>query len=595
MMDKRSVLAIALSGIVLVVWQMIFPYVPPEETEIAARPVQKEIVQAVEKSIEPVKAVKLDSNSITEEFIITVEDEKTQRVISSTNGVHFKDYFVKKYFDINDESKSVSLINEIQGNQFFPTLDLVSQNLALNTVNFKPTNLDITSVQLSEENPKETIEFVAVIEGNPVYKRLTFEYGFYDYNVTYDFSAIEHLLREKMVTYTWINGMPYTESVVYDDKNMSLIYVEGADDYYRFDTADNESETLSDPEYIKNITIRTKYFMSSFMPTNKNINKVSASQKARPEKRDDVEVLNYSYEITSDVSESSFNFYVGPYDRYEMANERYDYADLDNMFFSASGYENFFSFFSKGVHLFIVWLNGFIGSFGISILLFTILIKTALFPLTKKSYQGMKAMQEVQPKMAKLKEKYGHDPRLMQEKTMAFYREEGVNPMGSCLPMFLQMPLLMALFHVFRGAIEFRGASFLWIDNLAAPDALGIGLDSIGFATLNVLPILVAVSQIGMAKLQPSAPGADQTQQKMMQYMMPVMFLFMFYKFSAALNYYYFLFNVFTTVQQKFIHAPEKTIEVKEVKTPKGSKINDKNESVKLQSKNKKNMYKKKD
>jgi YidC/Oxa1 family membrane protein insertase len=129
----------------------------------------------------------------------------------------------------------------------------------------------------------------------------------------------------------------------------------------------------------------------------------------------------------------------------------------------------------------------------------------------------------------------------MNQEVMKLYKDNKVNPMGGCLPMALQMPVLFALFRLFRSTIMFRQAPFLWIKDLAGPDAL---MQVSGF-TLNILPVLMCVSTIVQQKLSTQDP-----RQKMMAYMMPVFLLFVFYKFSSGLNLYYFMFNVLTIAQE---------------------------------------------
>mgnify|MGYP000111699145 CR=1 FL=1 len=602
MMDKRSVLAIALSGVVLIVWQMFF--MPKPEELQNKQNTAPSVVEDTLKHTET-ESVATDNSSqpiltSDKEYIITVKNHKTTRILSTSRGVHFKEYFVNNFKDLEQKDKpTLSIVNERQNNQFFPTLKLNDgREIDFKYLTFTPTDTTLSEVEVNEDNPEVTLEFVATIEDLPVYQKYTFVNEVYDYTVSYDFSAIKHLVRDEKATFSWINGMPYTEDVVYDDKNMSLTFVQGADDFERHDLnglfSDDKEKVITDSEYIKFISTRTKYFMNAVIPHTKNIKQVRSVENGT-QMKSDVEVLNYNFSFETSLSDAAFTIYVGPYDKFELDNERYEDAELSNVFLNSSGYENFFNFFSKPLHLIFIWLNSLIGNLGVSILIFTLLIKIVLFPLTKKSYQGMKQMQEFQPRMAKLKEKYGDNPQEMQKQMMKIYQQEGINPLGGCLPMLLQMPLIMALFHVFRSAIEFRGAEFLWIENLAAPDALPIGLGAIGFATINILPILMAVSQIGMTKLQSGAAASADPNQKMMQYIMPVMFLFMFYQWSAALNFYYLLFNVFTVAQQKLIHTPKKEDVKKEEATPKGTKLNEKSTKLDLASKNKKQMYKKKD
>jgi YidC/Oxa1 family membrane protein insertase len=153
----------------------------------------------------------------------------------------------------------------------------------------------------------------------------------------------------------------------------------------------------------------------------------------------------------------------------------------------------------------------------------------------------MRQMQELQPKIAVLKEKYKNDSQRLNQETMKLYKQHGVNPMGGCLPMVFQMPVLIALFTLFRTTIMLRQASFLAIRDLSAPDAIfGTGL--------NLLPILMGISMIVQQKLSTSNP-----QQKAMAYMMPIFLCFIFYRMSAGLNLYYLMFNVLTIAQELLI------------------------------------------
>jgi YidC/Oxa1 family membrane protein insertase len=584
MIEKRTILAIVLSLFVLFVWEQLFPppEIKPEEVKKTAVEETKEVLP--EKKIEE-KAPEIKISE--KEYIFTVTNGKTERKITNLHGVRFVDYFMLNHLD--SAKNPVSLVNFKQDNHFTAQFYSHGELIELDKVHFSPADSLILDYTLNEKKPVVKLDFYSKINERTLRKTLIFEHGVYDYRVEYDFSDLAGFIDRDEITYGWKNGMPYTEEVVYDDQNMSLIFIEGSEDIERFDTSDEEEFQSTLEGYIKNVTVRTKYFMTSVLFDSQDIKKIYADQKVRGQ-IDDRDVRNYNFHFKTTTKNNAFSIYTGPYDYSELKVEKYEKYDLSNVFMNASGYESLFSFISIPVLQFLIWINSFIGSYGIAIIIFTIVIKILLFPLTKKSYQGMKAMQEMQPKMAKLKEKYGNDPQEMQKQTMRFYKEEGVNPLGGCLPMLFQMPLLLALYQVFRGAIELRGESFLWIENFAAPDALPIGLDAIGFATLNILPILMAVSQIFMSRMQNTDPN-----QKALVYIMPVMMLVMFYRFSAALNFYYLLFNVFTAVQQHFIHAPEKKKAVKAEETaPKGMKINEKSKSIDLKKPGKQ-MYKKKD
>ena len=201
----------------------------------------------------------------------------------------------------------------------------------------------------------------------------------------------------------------------------------------------------------------------------------------------------------------------------------------------------------------LVWVlnlfNGWIPNFGVAIILLTILVRLLFWPLTRKSTEGMKKMQEIQPLMKEIQAKYKDNPQRLQQETWQLYREKKVNPMSSCLPMLIQIPVFIALFNVLRSAVELRYAPFLWIADLSEPE--GLFASWFPFGGLNLLPILMAVSTALQSYFTPST--GDKKQQQMMMVMMPAMMLVMFYSFPSALSLYWFLSNIFSIVQMWLI------------------------------------------
>ncbi len=160
-------------------------------------------------------------------------------------------------------------------------------------------------------------------------------------------------------------------------------------------------------------------------------------------------------------------------------------------------------------------------------------------------------MQQAQPQINALKEKYKDDSKRLNEETMKLYKELGINPLGGCLPLVIQMPILIAMFNLFRTTIELRGAAFggleFWISDLSLPDTVGVfmGID------INLLPIIMSGTMMLQQKMMSPAANANP-QMKNMPYIMTAVFFFMFYTFPSGLNLYYTLFNVMSIVQQKF-------------------------------------------
>jgi YidC/Oxa1 family membrane protein insertase len=187
-------------------------------------------------------------------------------------------------------------------------------------------------------------------------------------------------------------------------------------------------------------------------------------------------------------------------------------------------------------------------NYGVAIIILTILIRIIFWPLTHKSTENMKKMQEkmqvLQPLLADIKAKYKNNPKKLQEETLNLYRKHNINPaayLGGCLPMLVQMPVFIAFFVVLRSAVELRFANFLWIHDLSAPENLLAGMFPSPIGALNILPIVNAATIFWQQKLTPTiaTDPNQQAQQKMMLWLMPIMMLVMFYKMPSALVLYW--------------------------------------------------------
>jgi YidC/Oxa1 family membrane protein insertase len=200
-------------------------------------------------------------------------------------------------------------------------------------------------------------------------------------------------------------------------------------------------------------------------------------------------------------------------------------------------------------------------SYGIIILILTVLLKLVLFPITYKTYMSGAKMRVLKPEIAEINAKHGDDAMKKQQATMALYRQTGVNPLAGCIPMLIQMPILIAMFKFFPASIELRQESFLWATDLSTFDSvfdLGFTIPFYG-DHVSLFTILMAISlafytkfnsQMGMGA---TAEGPMAAQMKIMMYLMPVMMLFFFNNYPAGLSYYYFLANVISLLQTLLI------------------------------------------
>ncbi|HEY7163428.1 MAG TPA: membrane protein insertase YidC [Candidatus Binatia bacterium] len=217
----------------------------------------------------------------------------------------------------------------------------------------------------------------------------------------------------------------------------------------------------------------------------------------------------------------------------------------------------YFGFISIPFRYVLHFFHGFTGSYGLDIIVLTLLIKLLMAPLTHKSYVSMKQMQKLQPQMERLKEKFSNDKEKLNKEIMELYKRNGVNPLGGCLPMALQFPVFIGLYNALGTPIELRHAPFLWIKDLSRPDWQSLAFHAPAWwphflpAGIPVLTLLMGASMFVQQWMTPTA--GDPNQKKMMM-MMPLMFTFMFVSFPAGLTVYWLVNNVLTIGQQYWIN-----------------------------------------
>ena len=255
--------------------------------------------------------------------------------------------------------------------------------------------------------------------------------------------------------------------------------------------------------------------------------------------------------------EQRINLFAGPKEYRTLASIA---GRFDNNADLVMGYGGFFGGVAKVLLLAMNWIHDFIRlPYGWAIIAITVIIKLIFWPLTAASTRSMKRMQSLQPEMKAIQAKYKDDPLKMNKKTMEFMKAHKVSPLGGCLPMLIQIPVFMGFYRMIQSAIELRGASFLWIGDLAQPDTLFvisglgqfpfIGIPGVGLP-FNLLPLIMGATQLWQARLTPPSPGMDPAQQKMMRYM-PLMFIVILYNFSAGLALYWTVQNLLTIAQTK--------------------------------------------
>ena len=212
-----------------------------------------------------------------------------------------------------------------------------------------------------------------------------------------------------------------------------------------------------------------------------------------------------------------------------------------------------FGFVSRPLLLFMNWIHGFVGNYGWAIVIMTIVIKLVLWYPQTKANLSMKKMQVVAPMMKEMQEKHKDKPEKLNQEMMKLYKDYGVNPLGGCLPMLLQMPIFIGFYWMLQGAIELRHEGWMWwVHDLSQPDTVFyLPLPGLGEFPINPLPILMAVTMFLSFQLTPKPEGVDNPAQHLFKFM-PILFLVICYNFASALSLYWTVQNILGIVQMYF-------------------------------------------
>jgi len=352
----------------------------------------------------------------------------------------------------------------------------------------------------------------------------------------------------------------------FEERNSGIYYKfagKGGDVKYTRESGDDEKEIKEKLKWVsaKNQFFSTVLIADSIMSTAKM---TSADTKDTPDYEDYLKDVNIHTMIpysSEQAVPASFYFYLGP-NRYHMLSSYDKYSpseDLKLTHLIPLGWK-LFRWINTGVIIPVFdWLGKFMSNYGLIILVLTIILKLVLSPLTYKTYISQAKMRFLAPDIAKINEKYPNpeDAMKKQQKTMELYRLAGANPMGGCLPMLLQMPILIAMFTFFPSSIELRGQSFLWANDLSAPDKIVEWSTHIPFISstfgnhISLFCLLMTVTNIAYTYITTKSQAQSQSMpgMKAMMYLMPLMFLVFFNNYASGLSYYYFISLLITILQ----------------------------------------------
>lgn len=600
-MDKNTILGLVLIFLILIGFSYL---TRPSEAEQKRMQEQRDSIARVEsermarvaeqekKDFELSQSDSLPTPSNTvftqdslQEQIFTIENNKIRLRISNRGGrivnVDLKEYRTHD---------SLPLILWTENKSTFG-LNFYARNKQINTEKL----LFIPSTNTTELNAAEEEQTLSLKLLSEEDKYIEFIYKLKPDSYMADFSIRTYHMNDviasnsSFLTLFWGADMPQLEkSKDFENRYTGVYYDFLSDDVENMSMTSDVKETLANK--IKWVAFKQQFF-SSILIAGESFSDVSLSSQMSNEpgylKKVFAEIpLPYTGENNVTYN---MQFFFGP-NSYPVLKE-YG-ADIELPKLVNLGWK-WVAWFNRYIviPLFNFLENHVTTNYGLIILLLTLIIKLVLFPLTYKSYLSQAKMRVLKPQIDEINKKYPKDKALERQKaTMALYKKAGVNPMGGCLPMLLQMPILIALFWFFPGAIELRQKSFLWATDLASYDSIATLPFTIPFYGNHVslfCLLMTAVNIVYMVMNNKNQPQNDQMKgMQTMMYIMPIMFLFIFNNYSSGLSYYYFIATLITILQtwmiRRYVNDAKllKQIELAKTKPVKKSKFQERLEQM---------------
>ena len=531
-MDRQSLLAFLLIGIIIVFYPWYMSLVSPVDVSASDEyVVEQKASFDIEETPKQQKTQSIGNNNSSPLQTINVKTNLYDLTISNKSGGSLMSYSLYSFSDHSD--KLVNLIDELNSNNLLLSFISVDGDRVSLNHNWSPLS---SSRTISVDKGQKSLTYSTRYQRQTIEKKLTFYPDSYNIDIDVLFKQPSKFISRNQYNLGWSGGLPPTEKNISNDYQFFEGFASLGGEHMGAKPKKGKLTEESQKGSTLWSAIKTKYFISAIVPNDPGI-----AARVESELVDKRPV--YNTEITQSTSSSnSFTLYLGPLDYDNL--KAFDVALESNVDLG-------WALCRRIGHL-ISWMltkmYAIIPSYGVVVILFAFLIKLLLNPLTVKTFESTRKMQALAPEINKIKEKYKNDPQKMSRAQMELYKSSGANPMGGCLPMLIQMPILVSVFSIFRSKIEFRGAPFFgWIDDLSVPDTL----TELGGFPINILPVLMGSTMFIQQKMM-AAPNADANQKTMM-YVMNAFFLFLFYSFPSGLTLYYFVFNLLSIIQKKYM------------------------------------------
>ena len=551
-MDRNSVTGLALIGLIMIVW---LQFMSPEKKLV--KPATAVKTEKVERQVQ---AAQLVHAPVAEDYgvfapaaggkeqLLKVENDMFRATLS-TKGATLKSLVLKQHLDSNhkafdlisnDKNGALSLLFLTKEGKKIDTRDLYFRSVTLDTLRTISGKESYAVHYHLDVSPQQAIDITYLFAGN-------------SYKVDYDvkLTGFGNALAGNDYQLQWDGGLAYSEKNRQDEAQSAIASAYLGGSMVKL-AASKENQAYREEQSgeAKWVAVRNKYFVAALIPQGRTEGIFLDGKKKAADFADYVVALKMGVPSTGSVVDNKFSIYLGPLDYNTVKAQKVDLEKIMDF-----GWDWLTRPFAEFIILPVFsWLNTFISNYGLIIIIFALLIKLITYPLSMASTKSMKKMSALQPALKELQEKYKDNPAKLQSELGRIYKEAGVNPLGGCLPVLLQMPLLYAMFYVFRSSIQLRQHGLLWVKDLSIPDSIldfGFSIPMYG-DHIAVFPILMAVTVFVQQKITPTTQTNEQM--KVMIYIFPAMMLLFFNNMPAGLGLYYLMFNIFSVAQQFYIN-----------------------------------------
>ncbi len=543
----RAFLAIVLSFLILVGYQYFFAKPTPPQPPPASQTQQQASEPASQQA--PAPAVATSTGSAQPSVAvdpkakdITVDTPLYTAIIKAQGG-GFKSFVLKNYRNKMEQDSGPMQLIVGQGPGNLPVLFSLDNGAGTSLPLFKG---DKSSIALSQEAETAKLTMTASsADGLTIVRTLTFRGDSYLINAEY---KVENTT-DKSVQVSpalSLDNEPFAHA-----SESSQFLFSGPAAYVNGALVETKPKTLAEKPVVLQGKVSwtgfvDNYFMTSVVPATGNPVSVTlqgSEKQVRTLISEGIQTIG-----AHEAKAYTYTLYFGPKKLQILETAGNDLAKSVDF--------GWFDILGKPMLWLLNFFHQYSGNYGVAIILLTMLIKLVFWPITQKGMSSMKNMQKLQPKIAKLRERYKDDPSKMNQEMMTLYKTYKVNPVGGCLPMLIQIPFFFALYQVLLAAIELRHAPFLlWMTDLSAPDRLWIGFDIPYLHGIPILTLLMGASMFFQQKMTPTT--ADPAQARIMQFL-PVVFTVMFINFASGLVLYWLINNLLSILQQYLINRKNK-------------------------------------